>query len=57
MFGDGEGFAVRRVETVEEDEPDARLRLIPANPDYAHSTCLARDVRVIGKVVWVVRRV
>ena len=52
----GDELVVRQVEAVEEDEPP-RIRLIAANPGYAPSTCLARDVRVIGKVVWVVRRV
>ena len=55
----GDELVVRQVEAADgdgEDEPP-RLRLIPANPGYAPSTCLARDVRGIGKVVWVVRRV
>ena len=34
-----------------------RLKLLSANPDYTSYTCLAQDVHVLGKVLWVVRRV
>ena len=57
---DGDGLVVRRVEAlhgyVEEDKPP-RLRFITTNPDYAPSTCLAQDVHILGKAMWVVRRV
>ena len=43
-----------RGDAVDEDER-LKLRLIPANPAYA--PCLPEDVEVIGKVLWVVRRV
>ena len=43
-------------DAVDEDEPP-RLRLLSANPDCASYTCLAQDVHVVGKVLWVVRRV
>ena len=59
LLRDGEGLVVRRVEAVHEDAVDGdeppRLRLISTNPDYAPR--LEEDVQVIGKVVWVVRRV
>ena len=34
-----------------------RLRLLSANPDYAPYTCMALDVHVLGKVLWVVSKV
>ena len=52
----GDELVVRQVEAVEEDERP-RLRLIPANTGYAPRSCLASDVRILGKVLWVVRRV
>ncbi len=33
-----------------------RLRLISANRHYAPHSCLAADVHIRGKVLWVVRR-
>ena len=61
VLWDGNGLVVKQVETVHgdaagEDEPP-RLRLISANPDYAPYTCLAEDVHILGKVLWVIRRV
>ena len=52
----GDELVVRQVEAVDENERP-RLRLIPASTGYAPRACLARDVRILGKVVWVVRRV
>ena len=54
-------MVIRRVEAahgdrVDGDEPP-RLRLISANPDYAPCSCLVEDVHILGKVLWVVRRV
>ena len=34
-----------------------RLRLLSANLDYAPYTCLVQDVHILGKVLWVVRKV
>ncbi len=61
VLWDGNGLVVKQVEAVQshgagEDKPP-RLRLISANPDYAPYSCLAQDVHVLGKVLWVVRRV
>lgn len=61
VLWDGIGLVVKHVEVargdaVNDDEPP-RLRLISANPDYAPYTCLAQDAHILGKVVWVVRRV
>ena len=33
------------------------LRLKSANPDHADYTCLVEEVRIVGKVLWTVRRV
>ena len=57
----GESLVARQIEAMredgaEEDEP-LELRLISTNPDFAPCSCLARDVRILGKVLWVVRRV
>ena len=51
---DGHGLVVKRVEIVA-GEP-VRLRLTSANPAYAPYTCLAEEARIVGKVVWAVRR-
>ncbi len=61
VLWDGIGLVVKHVEVVrgdavDDDEPP-RLRLISANPDYAPYSCLAQDAHILGKVVWVVRRV
>ena len=34
-----------------------RITLLSANPDYAPYTCLVQDVHILGKVLWVVRKV
>ena len=61
VLWDGNGLVVKQVEPVRDDgageEEPPRLRLISANPGYAPYTCLAQDVHVLGKVLWVVRRV
>ena len=49
--------AAKRVEPVPGDGSASELRLKSANPDYAHYTCLAEDVYIVGKVLWTVRRV
>ena len=61
VLWDGNGLVVKQVEAVRGDPADgeepSRLRLLSANPDYAPYTCLAQDVHVVGKVLWVVRKV
>ena len=52
---DGHGLVVKRVEIVRGTGP-VRLRLTSANPAYAPYTCLADEARIVGKVLWVVRR-
>ena len=56
VLSDGTGVVVKRVETVREAAP-VRLRLFSANPDYAPYTCLAEEARIIGKVLWTIKRV
>ena len=56
VLTDGAGVVVKRVETVRETDP-VRLRLLSANPDYAPYTCLAEEARIIGKVLWTIKRV
>ncbi len=61
VLWDGIGLVVKHVEVVRgdavDDDDPPRLRLISANPDYAPYSCLAQDAHILGKVVWVVRRV
>ena len=56
VLSDGAGVVVKRVETVRDADP-IRLRLLSANPDYAPYTCLAEEARIIGKVLWTIKRV
>ena len=56
VLWDGAGVVVKRVETVRESDP-VRLRLLSANPDYAPYACLAEEARIIGKVLWIIKRV
>ena len=61
VLWDGIGLVVKHVEVARGDAADdddpPRLRLISANPDYAPYSCLVQDAHILGKVVWVVRRV
>ena len=61
VLWDGNGLVVKQVETVRGDgvDPDEppRIRLISANPDYATYACLAEDVHILGKVLWIISRV
>ena len=50
---DGTGLVVKRIETV---PGEARLRLLSANPAYAPYTVLGVEVHIVGKVVWVLRK-
>ena len=50
---DGTGLVVKRIETV---PGEARLRLLSANPTYAPYTAFGAEVHIVGKVVWVLRK-
>ena len=50
---DGTGLVVKRVEMVPGEE---RIRLLSANPAYEPYTALGDEIHVVGKVVWVLRR-
>ena len=50
---DGTGLVVKRVEMV---PGEAHLRLLSANPAYAPYAALGEEVHIVGKVVWVLRR-
>ena len=52
--GETEKTVAVRGDGAGEEEPP-RLRLISTNPDSAPCSCFARDVRNLGKVLWVVR--
>ena len=55
VLWDGSGLVVKRVEAMTGEE-SPRLRLRSANPDYPPYTCLAEETHIVGKVVWVLRR-
>lgn len=55
VLWDGNGLVVKRVERAAAEEP--ALRLKSANPDYADYTVPAMEVRIVGKVLWTIRRV
>ena len=55
VLWDGNGLVAKRVETLRGEPP--RLRLLSANPDYGPYTCLADEVHIAGKILWVVRRI
>ena len=55
VLWDGNGLVVKRVERVAGDEPGLQLK--STSPDYADYTVPARDVHIVGKVLWTVRRV
>ncbi len=61
VLWDGIGLVVKHVEVLHGADDDGneppRLRLVSANPDYAPYSCLVQDAHILGKVVWVVRRV
>ena len=56
VLWDGAGLVVKRVEVLPGSEPPA-LRLLSSNPSYEPYTCLAGDANIVGKVVWIVRKV
>ena len=58
VLWDGNGIVVKKVDAAPcEGNGPRRIRLISENPDYPTYSPLAQDVHVIGKVLWVVRRV
>ncbi len=54
---DGSGLAVKRIKV---DGRDGRgeplLRLKSANPEYADYAIPAAEARIVGKVLWTIRR-
>ena len=57
VLWDGNGLVVKRVERVTDATGEPGLRLKSTNLDYADYTAPARDVHILGKVLWTVRRV
>ena len=55
VLWDGNGLAVRRVEILHGTEP-AQWRITTANPNYAPTTCLAREAGIVATVLWMYRR-
>ena len=56
VLWDGDGLVVKRVEPVHEPGPPM-LRLLSANPDYPPYSVRADDIHIVGKILWVVKRV
>ena len=60
VLWDGNELVVKHIEAVHDDamnvDQPPRLRLISANPDYPPYTCLACDIHIVGKVLWIVTR-
>ena len=53
---DGDGYVVKFVERIYGSEP-ARVRVMCANDRYETSERLADEVRIMGRIVWIGRRI
>ncbi len=56
VLWDSDRLVVKRVEPLPGGGDTPRLRLKSACPDYEDYICHARDVRVVGKVIWTLKR-
>lgn len=54
---DGANLIVKRLECVSAPDVEPAFRLKSANPDYDDYTVPARKTHVVGKVLWVIKRV
>ena len=52
---DGMGLGTKRIEHVPHSDPPW-VRLKSANPEYDSYECLADEIRIVGRAVWVSRR-
>ena len=52
---DGMGLVTKRIEHVPHSDPP-RVRLKSANPEYDSYECPADEIRIVGRAVWVTRR-
>ena len=55
VIWDGMGLVAKRIEHVPLSEPP-RVVLRSLNPAYDSHECLAEEIRVVGRAVWVSRR-
>ncbi len=55
VIWDGMGLVAKRIEHVPLSEPP-RVRIKSVNPDYPGYERLAEEIRVVGRAVWVSRR-
>ena len=55
MIWDGMGLAAKRIEHVPHSDP-AKVLIKSVNPEYASYERTAEEIRVIGRAVWVARR-
>jgi len=55
VIWDGMGLVTKRVQHVPNSDPP-RVMLKSSNPEYDSYECLAEEVRVVGRAVWVSRR-
>ena len=51
---DGMGLVTKRIEHVPHSDPP-RVRLKSPNPEYDSYECLADEIRIVGRAVWVAR--
>ena len=55
VIWDGMGLVTKRIQHVPNSDPP-RVMLKSSNPEYDSYECLAAEVRVVGRAVWVSRR-
>ena len=55
VIWDGMGLVTKRIQHVPSSDPP-RVMLRSPNPEYDSYECLAEEVRVVGRAVWVSRR-
>ena len=55
VIWDGMGLVTKRIQHVPNSDPP-RVMLKSSNPEYDSYECLAADVHIVGRAVWVTRR-
>ena len=56
VIWDGMGLVMKRIEHLPHSDPP-RVMLKSANPEYDSYERLAEEVRIVGRAVWVSRRI
>ena len=55
VIWDGMGLVTKRIQHVPNSDPP-RVMLKSSNPEYDSYECLVEEVRIVGRAVWVSRR-